>query len=200
MRKIVLNETGKYKKTGGYVWKRTCRIVSLCVGLLAGLLLTQPIFAAEHTTQKIRVILVDANYGDGIDGAQFTLAEQVNDSYENMAEKTAIKVSDSGYDFGELSVGAYRLTEDQAPAGYIISTIPIEFQVTAEGVSITNDANAAITLAEDGTYEIAVSNAAFFVKLPSTGGIGTLPYTLGGILLIVTAFVCGFVLRSKREL
>lgn len=209
MKKIFLKETGKPKQAKGKrrLWNSIYMMLSLCVVLSASLLLPQQIFATENSTQKIKLILVDEASGVRIKGAKFDLAEKVNDSYENMEGKTGITVPENGYDLGELNVGEYQLTEVMAPSGYIISSGTIEIQVTAEGVIMTNEANATITTAEDGTYEITVSNATFSVRvagadrnvtLPSTGGIGTLPYTISGLMLVSVALVFGLVLRCKR--
>lgn len=200
MEKIFLRETGKPQKAGGYFRNRMRVMLSLCVILAVSLLPAQSVFATENNTQRVKVILVDAVCGDRLEGAQFTLAEKVNDSYQNMTGKTEISVSEAGYDFGELNVGEYQLTEIKAPSGYIIGSIPIEFEVTADGVVITNEANAEITAAGDGIYEITVSNAIFMIQLPSTGGIGTLPYTVSGILLMIAALVYSLVLRCRRSL
>lgn len=199
MDRIFLKEKKEPQKTGRGVWNGMRVILSLCIMLSVSVLSISHVFAAEDAVQKVRVMLVDAEYGDGLAGGRFTLAKCENGSYENMTDQTEIMVADTGYDFGTLEAGMYQLTEVTAPAGYIIGSLPVEFEVMAEGVVMTNSANAVITQAEDGTYEITVSNAAFLVKLPSTGGIGTVPYTLGGVLLIAAAFACGVVLRSKRE-
>lgn len=210
MAKIFLKETEKPQKAKDKrrFWNRMHIILSLCVVLSVSLLLPQSVSATENSTQKIKLILVDEASGVRIEGAKFDLAEKVNDSYENMEGKTGITVPENGYDLGELNVGEYQLTEVMAPGGYIISSGTIAIQVTAEGVTMTNKANATITTTEDGTYEITVSNATFSVRvagtgrnvtLPSTGGIGTLPYTISGFMLVSVALVSGLVLRCKRK-
>lgn len=201
MKKIFLKETEKPKQAKGKrrLWNSIYMIISLCVVLSASLLLPWQAFAAENGTQKIKLILVDEATGAKLEGAKFTLAKKVNDSYENMEGKTEITVSETGYDLGELNIGEYQLTQIEAPDGYIIGSGAIEFRVTAEDVVMMNKANTAITTAEDGTYEITVSNATFVVRMPSTGGIGTLPYTVSGLLMISVALVSGLILQCKRK-
>ena len=52
------------------------------------------------------------------------------------------------------------------------------------------------TTAADGT--LVVTNHKSF-DLPETGGIGTYPYTIGGLAALATALVYGYNLRRKRE-
>ena len=120
-------------------------------------------------------------------------------------------------DLGELGIGRYRLTETKAPDGYIILTKHIYFQVyrdTEDGVvkaRLTDEAGTALDSPADmaaidgpGTgdtpaYTITVKNTPGAV-LPNTGGPGTLPYTLGGLMLIITsALMYGFRMRRKER-
>ena len=52
------------------------------------------------------------------------------------------------------------------------------------------------TRAEDGTY--VVTNLKSFV-IPETGGTGTYPYQIGGLVALATALIYGYSLRRKRE-
>ncbi len=120
-------------------------------------------------------------------------------------------------DLGELGIGRYRLTETKAPDGYIILTKHIYFQVyrdTEDGVvkaRLTDEAGTALDSPADmaaiddpGTgdtpaYTITVKNTPGAV-LPNTGGPGTLPYTLGGLMLIIaSALMYGFRMRRKER-
>ena len=100
-----------------------------------------------------------------------------------------------------LDADTYYLTETKAPDGYNKLGSPIEITITdtdpADG--IVNDgadgANGA-----DGYVEQTVKNSDGF-QLPTTGGIGTILFTAGGILLmglgvIVLVFV---ILRRRRS-
>ena len=60
-----------------------------------------------------------------------------------------------------------------------------------------------INYAEDGTtiagYTFTINNSTG-VELPHTGGSGTLPYTLGGlILMIISASMYGFRMRRRER-
>lgn len=190
MKKIFLKKVEMQKKIN--------MLLLICMVLVNSLLLAQPVLATEGSTQKIKLILVDVESGEALAGGKFTLAEKINGSYENMEGKTGIEVPEAGYDLGQLPVGEYKLTENQAPGGYIIGIEAIEFRVTDEGVTMTSGTNGKIVTAGDGTWELVVVNAIFHVALPSTGGPGTLPYSMGGLLLIAAALISGFALSKKK--
>ena len=119
-------------------------------------------------------------------------------------------------DLGELGIGRYRLTETKAPDGYIILTKHVYFQVyrDTDGIvkaRLTDEAGTALDSPADmaaiddpGTgdtpaYTITVKNTPGAV-LPNTGGPGTLPYTLGGLMLIIaSALMYGFRMRRKER-
>ena len=52
--------------------------------------------------------------------------------------------------------------------------------------------------AEDGTYLITVSNPSGHA-LPMTGGAGRLPYTLGGLVMLMAALMYGFRMRRRER-
>lgn len=79
----------------------------------------------------------------------------------------------------------YILEETEAPRGYIKpeKSILVYF-AGANEVPADVDKNAQVI---GITYAFTVKNEAYKVELPETGGIGTIPYTMAGITLIVTA-------------
>lgn len=83
-----------------------------------------------------------------------------------------------GYIYG-LAYGDYYLAETQAPAGYNALREPVAFTIDATS-----------HLSENQVEVINTSGA----ELPSTGGMGTLPFTLSGLTLICTA---AWLLRRK---
>lgn len=131
--------------------------------------------------------------------------------YPNEATPLVIKTGDSGDDLGiakidSLPVGTYYLRETKAPAGYALLAEPIVITVSkninenpAEGeakvsVKVDVDFNMDVWSNEQyltydagtGTFTIVVPNVLLY-ELPSTGGIGTYWYTIGGTLLLMAA-------------
>lgn len=99
-----------------------------------------------------------------------------------------------------LEADTYYLTETKAPDGYNKLGSPIEITITdTEPNGIVNDGTDSADGA-DGYVEKKVENSDGF-QLPTTGGIGTILFTAGGILLmglgvIVLVFV---ILRRRRS-
>ena len=102
----------------------------------------------------------------------------------------------------ELPVGYYKLKELTTPDGYIITNAEVEFQVSEDGegnttiVLIGSPSNASVS-ADGKTLTITNEKG---VALPHTGGSGTLPYTLGGIAMILaSALMYGFRMRRRER-
>ncbi len=56
----------------------------------------------------------------------------------------------------------------------------------------------AFSLSDKGSKVTVTNTADQEYVLPETGGMGTLPFTVGGIAIIALAFICGYSLRRKR--
>ena len=99
-----------------------------------------------------------------------------------------------------LDADTYYLTETKAPDGYNKLGSSIEITIAdTEPNGIVNDGTDSADGA-DGYVEKKVENSDGF-QLPTTGGIGTILFTAGGILLmglgvIVLVFV---ILRRRRS-
>lgn len=180
---------------------------------------------AKVYTYGIKITKVDSDDGDKLlPGAEFTVSLSENGSdpihfvnedgiyrkavteNETDAVQTVIVGAEGGANEGKLTLagldaGTYYLTETKAPDGYNKLGSPVKITITdtdpADG--IVNDgadgANGA-----DGYVEQRVENSDGF-QLPTTGGIGTVLFTAGGVLLmglgvIVLVFVS---LRRRRS-
>lgn len=113
--------------------------------------------------------------------------------------------------FAGLGAGTYYIKETSAPNPYILLKEPIEVVVTMEeppSVSLGTE-NAIFeykvsgsgvkgnaTTDADGKVIFTVENEKGFV-LPTTGGMGTYLFTIGGALLILAAVV--LILRSRKK-
>ncbi len=93
-----------------------------------------------------------------------------------------------------LAAGTYYLVETEAPAGYNKLTDPIK-------VTITKTGDTEWTISKDGTEEtdkiIDVENSTGSI-LPSTGGMGTIAFTVVAALLVLGVAV-SFIRDRKRE-
>ncbi|MBR3251093.1 MAG: LPXTG cell wall anchor domain-containing protein, partial [Erysipelotrichaceae bacterium] len=119
-------------------------------------------------------------------------------------------------DLGELTIGRYQLTETKAPDGYIILTKHVYFEVYKDTdgslkARLTDEAGTAVDSPTDmaaidgpGTgdtpiYTVTIKNTPGAI-LPNTGGFGTLPYTLGGLMLVMaSALMYGFRMRRRER-
>lgn len=159
-------------------------------------------YTNKWLSKEIKIVKVDEN-GDNLAGATFTLTRG----------RETVTTFTSKADEGEtlnVGKGTYCLTETAAPDGYIILTNKIYFNVNADGTVTLSDENgetdgvsydnAAVSNPPDeevGTVTITNEPGA---ALPNTGGPGTLPYTLGGLMLILaSAMMCGFRLRRGER-
>lgn len=121
-------------------------------------------------------------------------------------------------DAGEIKIqgintGEYTLTEIKAPDGYVLPanpdvTITLVDETGSEDGKLDSTSNASGTIVnqtitdtpDDNVLELGVTNktsdeAGF--ELPNTGGMGTLIFTVGGILLMAGAVI--FLVVSKKK-
>ena len=157
-------------------------------------------FEDKLIRQNLVIKKIDSETQAALSGAEFTL------TYGNPATNASATsgITDGKVTIGNdgtatiigLPVGRYTLTETKAPSGYIIKTTGITIEVTKDGVtvgSIASDKN------DSGQYIVTIENAPG-KALPNTGGTGALPYTLGGIaLLMATALMYGFRMRHRER-
>lgn len=104
-------------------------------------------------------------------------------------------ITSEGYNLhvNGLAAGTYYLVETEAPAGYNKLTAPIKVVITKNGDDFT--------ISQDGTDEtdkiIDVENSTGSI-LPSTGGMGTIAFTVVAALLVLGVAV-SFIRDRKKE-
>lgn len=173
--------------------------VFLGMMLAMSLLLTCPVYAKSEGTQTITLTSIDDWYENALAGTQVTLAEKIEDSYVEIEGKTDVTVPAAGMEL-ELEEGTYRLTVEKTPNGYETSEQPVEFQVTGSEVTILQAENAEIVETDDGFAFIlfcAQEYKNYQLTLPPTGGTGSMPYLLSGLLLAAAAVLGGILLSKK---
>lgn len=110
-----------------------------------------------------------------------------------------------------LDVGEYLLTEVQAPAGYNKLSAPISITIEDEDDGVdnsnagpngkpeyTDSENNTEAEADDGYVPVTVINTQGFT-LPTTGGMGTVLFTAGGVVLMGAGLVLLVVLLRRRR-
>ena len=88
----------------------------------------------------------------------------------------------------------YILTETKAPEGFILTSNTYKVHISYDSQTVT-------VLDADGNpleWTATVKNDAYYT-LPSTGGVGTHSYTLGGLLIVAAALLYAVALGRKRQ-
>lgn len=93
--------------------------------------------------------------------------------------------------FAKLAAGTYKVKETVAPAGYNLNSSEYTVVISTTGViTVTVDGNSStVNQVEVPDYPVTV---------PSTGGMGTMMFYVGGATLIACAGVLLFVLKRKK--
>ena len=139
-------------------------------------------------------VLKDAEFEVSKDEAatplKFKLQENGNYRYAPDAEdaSTVVKTNAEGKIVVEgLNVGTYHFKETKAPKGYSINTDGKDITLTQTGV-------ATAIVKASGKLNDTKLNA-----LPSTGGIGTTIFTIGGCAIMIVAAGLFFATRRKTQ-
>ena len=103
--------------------------------------------------------------------------------------------------FDGLDVGTYRLEEVKAPKDYTLLKDKIEFTITdadPDGV-IDDNSSEKVTINKDnkGQLTTTITNNKGF-NLPSTGGMGTYIFTIGGLVVMAGAVLLLVSSKKKR--
>lgn len=155
--------------------------------------------------------------GNPLTGATFTLEKKVNGITENdgwVAIDQVETTPGSTFTFKGLDDGDYRLTETKEPSGYNKITDPIEFTVSAtHGNKALTALKATIPTALRGNFtgltadgsltpDLAAGSLSGNIintsgaELPSTGGMGTTLFYVGGGCMVAVAGI--FLITKKR--
>ncbi len=141
--------------------------------------------------------------------------EEVNGKYHVVsAEELAagvvpvtnvVTADDGKLDIRGLDVGSYKLKETKAPDGYVLLNGEITFTITDDTIA-PDETPGADGIADD---DKAVTDRAGYVgetienhkgfNLPLTGGMGTVMFTVGGLVLIAGAIVLLLVANRKKS-
>ncbi|MCD5030069.1 prealbumin-like fold domain-containing protein [Enterococcus asini] len=128
-----------------------------------------------------------------LEGAEFTLVDANGKKFD-------VTVDGASFTFtGLIAPGTYTLTETKAPDGYRGLTEPITIEIDALGQVKVDGVAQEDVLAENGNNKITLSVANDpKAPLPSTGGPGTLLFSLIGMLAL-SATGLYFYFRKNQE-
>lgn len=129
-----------------------------------------------------------------LSGATFQLMKK-NESGTYVNEGTPLT---TGAD-GEITItgllpGEYQLVETAAPAGYYLQTTPIDFEIVPGAVE-TEYVGFSSSTDEGNVFTVPNQTGS---ELPQTGGSGTIPYTIGGLLIMAVALLYGYGSRRRH--
>lgn len=97
--------------------------------------------------------------------------------------------------FAGLEAGTYVLVETKAPSGYNLLTEPIKFTIEA---SYDSEGKLTTSNTVNGYFGTTVVNKKGFT-LPTTGGMGTVIFTIGGLSLMAIAGGAYMVTKRKES-
>ncbi len=136
---------------------------------------------------KLTITKVAKNDNDNYDyleGATFKLQRlDENGEWQDVADSSQTTDETGVLTWDRLVSGEYRLVETEAPGGYNLLANPIEF-IIDDGENLTHD-----YLVENIPQEV----------LPQTGGIGTVVFTITGLLLMMSAGLSSLITRIKKN-
>lgn len=126
----------------------------------------------------------------GLGNATFVLKKA--DGTEVATKVTSVEEGSKGkVTFEKLAAGTYTVQETSAPSGYNLNSTVYTVDISTDGV---------ITVSVDGnpSHVDQVEVPDYPVTVPSTGGMGTMMFYVGGAALIACAGVLLFVLKRKK--
>lgn len=135
-----------------------------------------------------------------IDGSSFVVRADDTGQPGAVIDSAVDPTGTGTFDLLGLTPGTYWLEETQAPEGHNLLAQAVKFTVVQDaehpkGAVAVDDASGLVMVSDDA-LTITVSDTRA-VTLPISGGIGTLPYALGGFALLLLAAL-GWGIVSRR--
>lgn len=168
----------------------------------------------ELYTYGLKVYKKDSN-GNALTGAKFKLYKVKDEgtkepitNLDGMVNGVMTAKQDNEFIFSGLDVGDYELEEVESPKGYTLLTDTIEFSISdnepdgkldsvSGPVSIETVKKEGNTVVNTGFVKMDVTNKKGF-NLPSTGGMGTYIFTIGGLVVMAGAVLLLVSSKKKR--
>jgi LPXTG-motif cell wall-anchored protein len=163
-------------------------------------------FDNKQKTTSIVIKKTTEDYETLLGGSTFTLSKKnAKGTYAAVSGTYATLNPDvtNGVKLEKIEVGDYKITETHAPDGYIVETSDTYFSVgigaNGEGtITFTKGqpTNEHAKVDDNNSDTLLVGNKAG-QALPNTGGHGTLPYTVGGMFIVLAAGTI-YLISKKR--
>ncbi len=155
--------------------------------------------------------------GTPLSGAQFNVYKYDEEAEDNLGEKVNAEVLETAEDgkvyVSKLGAGKYVLEEVKAPDGHNVLGYNVVFEITFTNATETDPITWDVVLGTDklnyvsktinvdetsGKITLTVQNSSGF-QLPSTGGVGTVIFTVVGILVMATVVVVAIKSNKKSK-
>ena len=149
------------------------------------------LFAKTDTTFANPIKLVQIGDEGAVKKYRLLTSDDVESELTVVTEMTS--QSDGTFNIIGLDVGEYVLKETTTPAGYTTAE-NVNVSIAAQHSENTSTTGADLTLTQSGTSNTVVDRSG--ATLPSTGGVGTRMFYIGGGLLALVAVV---LLVTKRR-
>ena len=117
--------------------------------------------------------------------------------YDGQNSTFTVSGSDATFTLASLPEGTYQLTEVSAPAGYYRMNGTIDFAVSQGKVTTSGSLPSGVSF--DGTNIVFTVTNTSGSELPQTGGSGTLPLAIGGLLLMAASLLCALIRRLRGK-
>lgn len=148
---------------------------------------------SSHDTVEVDTYQIELHkfergqHNSGLQGAEFELYQKDKEGKVIEASKKTLTSNENGRAYvNGIKAGTYYIKETKAPEGYIRSDKELEVVIPGKNNVNVNDKN---------VVHVDFEN----VKVPHTGGTGTMMYTIGGVAIIVLAGVLLIVYRKSRK-
>jgi LPXTG-motif cell wall-anchored protein len=145
---------------------------------------TVPGPTVNFKTYKIQALKLDAQSGEKLAGATFTLYKADGTTVITTAVSSSDAENKGIANFNKLlPAGTYVVKETGVPNGYMLNTTPVT-------VVLGNDTTDTVTVTIEDTK----------TKTPSTGGAGTMMFTIiGGSLVLIAGALFVVVMKKRRS-
>ncbi len=161
-------------------------------------------FTNNIVDTKIKVIKVEKGTENPVPGAKFTLTRVGDDGNPTTGEaayssEKEVDSTTGELEFTGLKSGRYKLEETHVPEGYVKKESFYYITIGKDGSGALDTSIPHEMISPDSGNEYTVENEPG-AALPSTGGFGTKPFTIGGMMLVLMSLMLYCIGGRRRTL